>query len=288
MKTSRKTILVAVLIPLLLVAHIFAFRHVSAKQFQLGSQESEWFLPEEKYVRLLTIGFNQLAADLFLIDTQVYVADNKDKFVEHNCRILNNKLNLIARLDPKLEENYIYGGFVLPKYCDQMGVADSNQILKRGWSNLPDNYKMPMMIGFNYLNYSDLNKKASLWFRIASRLPDAPSGLVWVADNLAKESLGDIGMISIQQKLMCEMCATAKDEEQKRHLCNHCKMYKIIVILNEKARLFKEKTGQAITRVNDLVENRLIKYIPKDPTNGKFVIDKNGIVNSTTNLKKNN
>gem|GEM_PF-3256388 len=284
--SSRYKLILKILLPFLFALYALAFSNILTAYGKLPVAETEWFAPETKYLKLITFGFNHLMADLLLIDTQFFVADNKNVFTEKRCRMLKYKMDMITKLDPESEYAYIYGGYALPEYCDLMGIADSNDLLKRGWSALPDNFKMPKMIGFNFVRYSEEPERGAKWLRIASRLPKAPTNLIWVADALVRKNPENYGMLEIQQKIMCDMCETVTDKDQKKHLCTHCAMYGDIVGLNKVANEFEKKEGYRITNIQELADRHYIKYVPKDPSGGKYIVLENGVIDSTINARK--
>jgi len=155
--SSRYKLILKILLPFFMALYAVAFVNVIEANKELPVAETEWFSPETKYLRLITLGFNHLAADLMLIDTQVFVAETSDTepgFVESKCRMFENKLDIITRLDPESYYAYSYAGYALPQYCDLMGIAFANYLVRRGWSYLPEIFQLPKLIGFNFVRYS--------------------------------------------------------------------------------------------------------------------------------------
>jgi len=284
--SSRYKLILKILLPFFMALYAIAFVNVIEANKELPVAETEWFSPETKYLRLITLGFNHLAADLMLIDTQVFVAETSDTepgFVESKCRMFENKLDIITRLDPESYYAYSYAGYALPQYCDLMGIAFANYLVRRGWSYLPEIFQLPKLIGFNFVRYSEEPERGAMWLRIASRLPKAPVRLVWVADRLVNQSPENFAKLEIQQNVICDLCQTVSDEEQKKHLCPRCSMYNDIIELNKVANEFESKEGYRIKNLQELIDRNYIKFIPEDPAGGKYVVLENGVIDSTTN-----
>jgi hypothetical protein len=59
---------------------------------------------------------------------------------------------------------------------------------------------------------------------------------------------------------------------------------KKILALEQAAGLYRKKTGRAPRDIQALVDRGYIKDIPTDPYGGRFYMDKNGSIMTTSNL----
>lgn len=128
------------------------------------------YLPKSEHLRLLTLGFDEVAADYFWLRTigyfgGQYMADKRYPWLAHI-------LQLVTDLDPRFSIVYYFGGIVLAMEAHQ--VDESNALLAKGMRHLPDNWKFPFFIGFNHFFFKGDFLAASGYIEQAARLPGIP------------------------------------------------------------------------------------------------------------------
>ena len=130
----------------LLAAAIGLNIKTTALKQRYPSFENPVFLPDVKTVRLFSLGFEGLAADLVWIKGAIYFGSNYRK---RGFRFpwMARLLDLATDLDPLYYDVYWYGSSLLPD------VRQSIRLLKKGMKYFPNNWKFPEMVGFNYHYY---------------------------------------------------------------------------------------------------------------------------------------
>ena len=98
-------------------------------------------------------------------------------------------------------------------------MADANEILEMAWKLNPDDYKLPMYIGYNYFLYSKNSEQVIKWMKIALRNPEAPRRLLWIVEEAEK---GRFSGYSSLRHIICTQCEQAEDTTQKRVFCTRC------------------------------------------------------------------
>lgn len=132
--------------------------------------ESLLYLPSGKHLKPLTLGYNQVAADLLWIKTISYFGGHF--LTDKEYPWLSHILNLIIDLDPRFDFPYYFGGIVLSLEASQ--VENANKILARGIEAYPDKWEYPFYIGFNHYYHQEDPLKALPYIERAAILPRSP------------------------------------------------------------------------------------------------------------------
>ena len=128
------------------------------------------YLPSGKFVRELSLGYREVAADAVWLSAVQYYGDFRKG--NHDLRYFGGLIDIVTSLDPHFTFAYLFGALVI---SEDVGSFDEGMaILKRGMSRNPTSWQLPFEIGFlNFVNRRD-NALAARYFELASRLPGAP------------------------------------------------------------------------------------------------------------------
>ncbi len=241
-------------------------------------------LPEKKIAPVLSLGFQNLWADVLLLQTQIYSYDHRENMTLERTHQLKSMVDLILALDPHYTVAARFGHFVLSSFGDLMGIVEANEILYKSWKRNPDEYRLPMYIGFNYYLNAEAPNQVVKWFRVALENPEAPRRLIWMVDMMLRSQSGDPKNYRIHKQAMCSMCEEAEDPLQIRHLCGRCKLYDILVQLNDLAQRFRSEQKQPLETPQDFVRTGYLAELPPCPEGGRWYIREDGVIDSTANI----
>jgi hypothetical protein len=148
--------------------------------FRRRRVENLLYLPNGRLLKTLVLDFDSVAADYYWLRTIGYfgghfMADKKYPWLGH-------MLELVTDLDPRLGVAYYFGGIVLA--MEVKDVPASNHILLKGMVNLPDNWKYPFFLGFNYFFHDGDLPLAAWYLERASLLPGRPEYLLKLVASL--------------------------------------------------------------------------------------------------------
>lgn len=150
-------------------------------------KESLLYLPSGKYLHALSLGYQQMAADLLWIKTVSYFGSHY--MTDQQYPWLFHMLSLIIDLDPRFDFPYYFGGVVLSLEASQ--AENANKILERGIAAFPNQWLYPFYIGFNHYYHLGDPAKAAPFIERASKLPGAPPFTKTLAGTLYEKS-GDL------------------------------------------------------------------------------------------------
>jgi hypothetical protein len=183
-RPAARMALVAFLALAVLGGAVFQIQALMDDAFPRRRVEQLLYLPSGAHLRPAVLGFDLVTADYFWLKTigyfgGHYMADRKYPWLAHI-------LNLVTDLDPRYRVVYYFGGLVLAVEASQ--VDESTALLKKGMKNLPEVWKFPFFVGFNYLYYKGDAASAAEYISRAATLPESPEYLPRLAASLYARS----------------------------------------------------------------------------------------------------
>lgn len=132
------------------------------------------YLPSGKLLRIASLGYDSLVADLLWVKSVIYFGDEVKK--KGDFRWVSHYFDLITDLNPPFEAPYEFGGIVLAAQLDD--VDGSIALLDKGMKNVSKDYYrywlLPFYQAFNYMIYKEDYKTAALFLREAIEYPQSP------------------------------------------------------------------------------------------------------------------
>lgn len=156
------------------IIHSLQLRIEKQRKLQLEAAGSQRKLPSPQTVRLLSLGFDRVVADLYWLLFIQYYGDPKaaDK---HRYLLAPAYLDLIIKLDPHFIQPYWFASFILGQELKL--VKESEELLDYGIKENPNSWTLPYIAGFNQYLYRDNEKRAAAYYRLGAACPEAPPWL---------------------------------------------------------------------------------------------------------------
>lgn len=199
----------------------FAVTFVSSNQSHffranLSRQPDLFFLPPVSVIRMSSLDYTDIVADLIWIQSILYFSNQF--FSSGTYKYLETLLNTVTDLDPRFEKAYLWAGSAFiynGRAITKDSVAASSRLLKKGWDfynnslvkwKVSDEFwRLPFMIGFNYA-FELGNRKASIpFFRAAAQFSQVPLYIRTLASTMAKRQ-GDVSesLDALEEQLAIE------------------------------------------------------------------------------------
>lgn len=241
---------------------------------------SPLYLPDARFVRLITLGHNTLAGDLLWFNTNSYFGR---QMAEHrDVRWLNTMCDLITELDRRNSNYYEFCSSLLSWVANDPPA--SNRILDRAIRFNPGNWKYFYLRGFNYWYFLQDKKNAAEDFSQAAKLDGAPPLMASLASKLLFSTDDSAAAI----ELLSGLLRTTKDPSVRAVLIDKLKRAQLtrdIETLNAAIQI-AQRQGAIVTDLDSLVGMKIINGLPSDPFGGKYYLDPaTQIVKSTSGQK---
>ncbi len=145
------------------------------------------YIPTGKYLRLFSLGHEELFGDFLLSRALIYFGSHYYKRKTFRYPNLYEFFDSVTELDSHNEEAYLMGARLLSTFYPQKSI----KLLEKGMKNIPSSWRLPELAG--YISYFELkNKKLSAkFYEIASKKPERPPYVPSLSSKFYREA-GDI------------------------------------------------------------------------------------------------
>ncbi len=236
------------------------------------------YLPQAKYLRPMSVGYENVLADILWFRTISYFGkhyrqDRTYPWLAHMC-------DLVTDLDPKAQHVYQFAGVILPWEANQ--AKEGIRILEKGVREFPNSWLLRYHLGFNYYFFEDDYDKAIENLKIAAQLPGAHPAMAELVAVLAAHRYGPETTL----KFLSELRGNVYSDEVRDVVGQQMKEARLAIRLEHidtAVKRYRERSGRIPPSVETLVEAGLLAEVPEDPFGGTWEIDpKTGKVRSST------
>lgn len=277
-------VLPIILILLLFPVHVSIISKVTeAKKLLPKGEDTSYVLPSP-ILKIMALEFDGLASDYTFLKALVFFGSTferkeKPRLKNWEWRWMYNILNASTDLDPYFLDPY----YVAQAQLTWEGnlVRETNTLLEKGSRYRDWDWILPFYIGFNSFYFLHEDAKASEYLMEASKRPDASPMLASLAARLAYKGKKTENAIIFLQV----MIKRTEDESIKKMYEMRLNALEAILFLERAAAVYQDRFKRQPESVDDLIAKNIIKEIPKDPYGGKFYIDKDGSIKTTSELR---
>jgi hypothetical protein len=238
---------------LLLVGLVFAQDAALGRRARFPVSEDILYLPQPSALHALSLGHDELAADLVFVRGLIYFGTQLEQKGEY--RWLENYLDTITRLDPRWKTPFRWAGTATiynGRPITNAAVMMSNHFLERGVQQFPDDWELPFMLGCNYLfelktddpkQHEEWRRIGGEWIRHSAIVGGAPPWVPLLAATIMRQE----GQEEAAVHHLEEVYVSTQDERTRTQVRNvllslHAK---IDLAREERERKAFEKSWQA-------------------------------------------
>jgi hypothetical protein len=224
-------------------------------------------LPDGKTVRVLSLGFDRLIADLFWLRTIYYVGDERSSAA--GMPAASRLAQLVTDIDPSFATVYVVMsgaiGFL------QRNPDAAIQLLEKGVENV-DYWKLNFLLGFSYFSDKMDYARAARQFELAVEKGGGPPYLPLLAARLYA-SAGD------PNTALAMIAARLEEEEQpetREALKNRLRdlwIARDLAAIDRAIDSYRAREGRDPANVADLVAAGALQKEPRDPQGGPYRIE---------------
>lgn len=273
-----------ILILLLLPLHVSIISKVTeAKKLLPKGEDTSYVLPSP-ILKIMALEFDGLASDYTFLKANVFFGSTferkeKPRLREWEWRWMYNILNASTDLDPYFLDPYYVAQAQLTWEGNM--VRETNTLLAKGSRYRDWDWMLPFYLGFNSFYFLHEDAKASEYLMEASKRPDASPLLASLAARLAyKGKKTENAVIFLQ-----EILSRTDDERTKKMYEMRLNALEAILFLERAAAVYQDSFKKQPERLDELIAKGVVTAIPKDPYGGKFYIDKDGSIKTTSELR---
>lgn len=237
-------------------------------------------LPRSEFVRGLSAGFRQLAADYYWIESlqALSLAKTPDEYLD-----VYGYAMMIADLDPKFRPIYMFAGVTVPTH-DERGrwwnTAESTRVLELGVARFPEYLPLKIVLAYNLANFDEQYQRAADVLREAAKLPGAPTYLSALATRLYSQA-GNFDPALALARSVADSAPDPSTRETFERRVKEIQLERILQHLDRLLPLYQRAMGTPARELNDLLRVGLLRSIPQDPLDGTIELGEDGRFHST-------
>ncbi len=272
--------------PLILVlwigGHLFTLKQLTADRKDLIQQNEELTAFPVSAVKLLSLDYRNLMADLIFSRTMSFYGgklDRQEEVDSQTWEVIYKRLDLASELDPYFVDPYYFGQSVLTWAAGM--YHEANNLLDRGRRFRTDDWFLPFFMGFNSFYFLHDNAQAAEYLMESSKRPGSPPLVGLLAARLASNSGGTETAISFLQQLE----AHTEDDANRNLIHNRRITLEGILVLEQAVALYEQKFRELPKDLDALVKKGFLKQLPTDPYGGTFYLNDQGKIWTTSDLR---
>jgi hypothetical protein len=239
-------------------------------------------LPEAEVLRIASADHRSLIAEYAVVKVLFYFGtlfEKKSNQVVERPEFYNmfKTLEKAVRLDPYNMDTYY---FMQAAFTWELGRArDVNKVLAYGMKYRTWDYQLPFYIGFNSAFFLKDYKKAAVNMKRAAELSGNQLYTTLAARYFYESGQTDLGIAFLET-----MEKEAKDKDVRRVYELRLNALLAVKSLENAVEKFNTMFNRLPADLNELVASGIISNIPADPYGGKFYLDPDGKIRTTSKL----
>lgn len=278
----KSRILPLLLVILLVPIHILTFSVVSNKRKQLQQGQDVAYVLPGPLLKVTTLEFDGLASDFLFLKALVYYGGTvnrkeRPRVKDWEFRWLYSTLQASTDLDPYFYDPYYFANSILT--WDGNMVRETNSLLAKGSRYRDWDYMLPLFMGFNSFFFLHDSGQASEYLIEGAKRPggEVLSRLAvrWAVKGKRTEN----AILFLRQ-----MLKTTKNVATRKEYETRLQALEAILLLERAVDAYKTNFSKQPFALTDLLRTGIISGIPKDPYGGKFYLDQDATVETTSNL----
>lgn len=240
------------------------------------------YLPKGEYLKVAVLGYRQAAGDLIWLKAVQHLGELKQ--TEHGYRWAYHAIDVVTDLDPQFWFAYLAGGTVLSVWGGM--VPEGLSLLTKGMRHNPDVWQLPFYAGYDYFYELCDAATGAKYFKIAASLPGAPAYLPKLVARLSVEAGDPAAAVEFLKKVIQQ----TQEERLREALTvrlSEVVLEREIQILETAVQRFMQVHGRYPSRIEELVDARIIARIPDEPFGGSYLVSqRDGSVQTTVRRER--
>ncbi|SRR6266481_2831129 len=278
MKRLRPIVWQLLLLAICLPGAILALRSVDRVRGQQATLQDVLYIRSGKTLKRAGLGYSGLLADIYWTRAVQYFGGGHAR---HDTRfdLLYPLLDITTDLDPHLIVAYEFGSIFLSQ-ARPAGAGQPDQaaaLVEKGIRENPKYWRLYFTLG--YIHYFDRKdyKAAETAFQKGSEIHGAQPWMRTMAAAMAQHA----GEPAVAAAIWRHIYESTEDETIRQNAVQHLQALRVdeeIAELQRRVDLYRQKTGQAPSGWQSLIQAGLLRGVPRDPTNKPYLLGPQGNV----------
>jgi hypothetical protein len=239
-------------------------------------------LPKAEFMQLVSADQKQLVGEALILDVLMYFGglvtkEQANLQVPPDYQAMSRLLHASVKLDPYNTDAYYFAQSILVWDVKQVKVA--NNLLEYGMKYRSWDWNLPFFAGFNYAYFLQDYPHAAQNYMRAGQLSGNDLFV-----NLAGRYLNEAGQNDLAIAYLSTMAKGARNKAIKDTITTRLKALEEVRSIEVARDACRRATGRLPVSVEDLVQSGYLQKLPKDPYGGRFYLEPDGKVKTTSNF----
>ena len=246
----------------------------------------ELSIPSVETAKVLSLGFRELFADLYLMKAAQYFGNNTNGQAEY--RYLPPLVELISELDPGFREPLLWGGIAVQKNIGHdtwMNIGESTRLLTKGARRFPGDYRFHIYLAYNLMNFNRDYRAAAAELSLALNLPGTPDYVAPLISRLYT-SAGDLETAEHFARVLSDDTADPGLKEVMHERVLDVQTERLLELLDAGSEEYKKRFGHYPQAPIELVTSGVMPNVPVDPRGGELSFTPDGTARSDKLYKR--
>lgn len=263
---------------LIVPLYFFVAEGVWQKRFELRKTAEAGYILPAKFSNILAVDYQGVLSDYQFLKIITFYGgriQHEQSLSEEDWRYVIQGLETVTTLDPYFMDAYLLAESLLA--WEENRVEDANDFLKKGMSYIT-NWRLPFYVGCNYFLFMQDYANAAEYLKIASRIPGSPDFLATLAARLDYFA----GKSDTAILFLTGLLAETTDPRLRQRLEKRMLALQRATEIEKAIQQFKTQYGRMPQGREELINKRILDEFPQDPYGGKWILNQNGRVYSTS------
>ena len=281
---SKKIVFPVLVAVCLLPVYFYSLSAITLKNKEAQQTGEFSYVLPSPLLKIASLEFDGLAADYLFLKALTFYGSTferkeRPRVKEAEWDLINDLLEVSTDLDPYFFDPYYFANANLTWEAHR--PQETILLLAKGSYYRTWDWTVPYFMGFTEFYFLKNNPRAAEFLMEASKREDAPPFLITLAVRLALK--GERTKIAID--FLGETLEKTKDMRTRKELETRLLALQRVFVIEQAVESFKSKNGRSPVHINDLLDQGIIRQIPEDPFGGKFFLDNEGEVRTTSDFR---
>ena len=278
----RSLIISILVISFAVIGSVFALNTVSLEREKLRLEEGISLVMPSAVARIAALEFKGIFADIIFSRAMTYYGGKlirEEKMTGEEWDWIYKNMELATDLDNYFLDPYYFGAVNLSWGANK--VKEANALLEKAFKYRDWDWTIPFYLGFNHFYFLKDNEKASFYLMESARRKISGSLIATLAARLAYQGRRTENAIIFLQEILKK----TDDNTIRNSYEMRLNTLKGILFLEKTVIVYRDRFKRQPERLDELIAKGIITAIPKDPYGGKFYIDNDGSIKTTSEMR---
>lgn len=261
----------------LVTAAVFFGAAIASRQIAQSSRaegelpDEVTYLPSAAVIKPASLGFQELVADYYWLKAIQYFGTESNQ-TSQRLRHLYSLVDLVTDLAPDFEYAYRFGAITMVLFDTNGDLAA--KILGKGAANVPNEWRIPYLLGYIYYYLFDDPVRASSAYETAgtAAAKSGDTSMEWL-HRLARKLKIDAGNPDLMLPVVYRLYEKEHDprlREKFRKRLTEVTRARNIIYLEQEVTRFEAERGRLPRDLAELVSEGFISLVPPDFEGGEY------------------